>query len=127
MFYRLAADILVVIHVLFILFVVLGGFLVLKWGWVKYLHIPCAIWGALIEFAGWICPLTPWEIELRWKGFQEGYKGGFISHYILPLVYPDELTRELQIFFGAIVVVINISIYGWIIYKYLKINNQQEK
>ena len=95
----------------FILFVISGGFLVIRWRWIIWLHIPCAIWGALIEFTGWICPLTPWENSLRIAAGSSGYSGGFIEHYILPIIYPSGLTRELQIIFGTIVISINIIAY----------------
>lgn len=109
------ADILVVLHFVFILFVVLGGFLVLKWRWVMLFHLPAAVWGALIEFQGWICPLTPLEQKFRIAAGEEGYSGGFIQYYLLPIIYPDELTRELQFVLGASVIAINLLIYGWIV------------
>jgi hypothetical protein len=120
MLFRLAADLLVVIHLGFICFVVIGGFLVFKWRWVIFLHIPAAVWGALIEFQGWICPLTPFEQQLRQIGGQSGYTGGFIEQYIIPIVYPSNLTHEVQTILGTFVVVINIAVYGWIIAKYIR-------
>ncbi|RJX25651.1 MAG: DUF2784 domain-containing protein [Desulfurivibrio sp.] len=112
MLYRLAADLLVVIHLLFIIFVITGGFLVLRWPRLTYLHIPAAMWGALIEFQGWICPLTPLEQQLRQAGGQSAYSGGFVEHYVEPVVYPAGLTREMQIIFGFMVVAINLLAYG---------------
>lgn len=108
---RMFADFLVLFHFAFILFVIIGGFLVIRWRWIIWLHIPCAFWGALIEFTGWICPLTPWENSLRIAAGSSGYSGGFIEHYILPIIYPSGLTRELQIIFGTIVISINIIAY----------------
>ena len=108
---RLFADFLVLFHFVFILFVIIGGFLVIRWRWIIWLHIPCAIWGALIEFAGWICPLTPWENYLRVAAGSSGYSGGFIEHYIIPIIYPSGLTRELQLIFGGVVILINIIAY----------------
>jgi len=85
-----------------------------------YLHMPSVIWAALIEFKGWICPLTPWENQLRQAGGEAGYTGGFIEHYIIPIIYPDKLTLEMQIIFGIFVIVINVIIYSWIFYRFFK-------
>jgi hypothetical protein len=116
MFTRTAADLVVLVHLGFILFVILGGWLVLLWPKIAWIHIPAAIWGAFIEFAGWICPLTPLENWLRRAGGSAGYTGGFIEHYIVPIVYPTELSRETQILLGAVVMVVNCVAYGvwWI-------------
>lgn len=120
MFYSLLADVVVLGHFLFVLFAVLGGFLALKWpGW-AWIHIPAAVWAALIEFAGWICPLTPLENLLREKGGASGYNSGFIEHYLLPVLYPDGLTRSWQIVFGCIVLGINLAVYCWVWRRYLK-------
>lgn len=115
MFYRLAADALLGIHLLFVAFVVAGGFLTWKWRKAAWVHVPCALWGALIEFAGWICPLTPWENRLRQAAGQAGYSGGFIEHYLIPVLYPGGLTRGIQIALGALVVVLNLVAYGWLL------------
>lgn len=112
---RLAADLLVVIHLGFILFVIGGGFLVLRWRWISLVHLPAALWGALIEFRGWLCPLTPLEQELRLAAGEQGYAGGFIQHYLLPLIYPDALTRDIQIVLGVFVIVVNLVAYGWVL------------
>ena len=117
MSYSLAADMLVVIHLGFILFVVLGGLLVLKWRWLIYLHIPAALWGALLEFFGWLCPLTPWEKQLRLAAGEAGYSTSFVEHYLIPIVYPAHLGREMQIMLGVFVVVINLAVYGWLFVK----------
>jgi len=114
MIYSLAADALVVFHFLFICFVVLGALLVAKWRWLGFLHIPAAAWGALIEFQGWICPLTPWEKQLRDAAGQAGYETGFIEHYLMPLIYPAGLDYDMQIVLGSFVIVINVLIYGGI-------------
>lgn len=111
MTYRVLADAILVIHLCFVVFVALGGFLVLRWRWVAWLHLPAAIWGALIEFMGWICPLTPLENELRRLGGDAGYAGGFIDHYIIALIYPEGLTRGAQIAVGIAVLVVNAAIY----------------
>lgn len=109
---NLAANILVLIHFGFILFVVLGGLLVLKWRKIAYLHIPCVLWGSLIEVGGWLCPLTPLELHLRQLAGEAGYTGGFIDHYVMPLVYPPGLTRGMQIWIGAIIIVVNLCVYA---------------
>lgn len=111
MFYLLLADVLVAVHVAFVVFVILGGFLSARWRWVAWIHVPCAVWGALISFAGWICPLTPLEIRLRRAGGEEGYAGGFVEHYLVPVLYPDALTRPIQIGLGVFVLGINIVAY----------------
>ena len=108
----LAANLLVLVHFAFILFVVLGGILVLRWPKLAYGHIPCVLWGILIECCGWICPLTPLEWHLLERAGRAGYSGGFIEHHILPLVYPAELTRGMQIGFGGFVLVVNLLVYG---------------
>ena len=105
------ADAVVVVHFAFVLFVLFGGLLVLRWRRVRWLHLPAAAWGALIEFAGWTCPLTPLEKWLRREGNLGGYEGGFVEHYILPLLYPQALTRNIQLVLGFIVVLLNLYIY----------------
>ena len=110
--YRLLANAVVAVHALFILFVVLGGFLAWRWRWVAAIHVPCAVWGILIEFRGWICPLTPLENALRAKAGQAGYGGGFIEHYVLPAIYPAGLTPRTQVVLGTFVLVINVLAYG---------------
>jgi hypothetical protein len=109
------ADLIVVIHFLFVIFVVFGGLLVLRRPWVAYLHVPAAIWGVLIEFAGWICPLTPLENSLRIRAGGSGYQGGFIENYILPVLYPSALTRSIQLLLGSLVLVLNLAIYGYLL------------
>ena len=112
MLFRILADILVVIHGCFVLFVVLGGLLALKRLKVAWIHIPACIWGALIEFQGWICPLTPLEKWLRVKAGQAGYSGGFVQHYLLPLIYPAGLTEQTATVLGLLVVVVNVAVYA---------------
>jgi hypothetical protein len=111
MLYRAAADLVVLVHLAFVAFVVLGGLLVLRRPWVTWIHLPAALWGAAIEFGGWICPLTPLEVALRQSAGEAGYSGGFIEHYVVALLYPQALTRELQIAFGALVVLVNACLY----------------
>ncbi len=114
MLYRALADAALVLHLAFILFAVLGGLLVLRRRWLIWLHLPAVAWGVLIEFAGWICPLTPLENWLRVQGGGEGFRGGFINHYLMSLIYPVGLTRELQWLLGALVLAINAAIYVWV-------------
>jgi len=120
MFYQILASAVVLIHFAFVIFVIFGGFLVLRWRWLSWLHLPAVIWGALIEFAGWICPLTPLENQFRMRSGTAGYEAGFIEHYLLPIIYPEGLTRSLQIKLGIIVIIINVSIYGFLLYKKYK-------
>lgn len=107
------ADFVVLIHFGFILFVVAGGFLVIKWPKISWIHLPAALWGALIEFFGWICPLTPLENSLR----QTGSDQGFVETYILSLIYPEGLTRGIQLSLGFMVVAVNMSIYLYVLSK----------
>ena len=109
--YRTLADIVLVVHGAFVAFVVLGGLLVLRWPRLAWVHIPAAVWGALIEFAGWICPLTPLENWLRMRAGEAGYSEGFVEHYILPVLYPAGLTRNTQFVLGALVLVVNAAVY----------------
>ena len=110
--FRLAADAVALLHLAFVLFVVGGGLLVWRWPRLAWLHLPAVAWGALIEFTGWMCPLTPLEQHLRQIIGQAGYAGGFIDHYLLALLYPVGLTREGQWALGVGVLVINGAVYG---------------
>ncbi len=112
MIYGILADCLVLIHLGFVLFVVLGGVLVLRRPRLCWLHLPAAAWGAWIEAAGWICPLTPLENHLRRLAGEAGYTGGFIEHYLLHILYPDGLTRQDQFVLSAIVVAVNLVAYA---------------
>ncbi|HET9226996.1 MAG TPA: DUF2784 domain-containing protein [Thermoanaerobaculia bacterium] len=112
MLYRILADAVVVLHFAFVLFVVLGGLLALRWPRAAWFHLPAAVWGAGIEFLGGICPLTPLEIRLRRLGGEAGYSGGFVEHYILPVLYPEALTRDVQYILGGIVIALNLLVYG---------------
>ncbi len=112
MVYSFLADLVVVVHGAFILFAVLGGCLVLWRRGVLWLHLPAAAWAALIELFGWVCPLTPLENSLRRASGGAGYGGSFVERYLVSLVYPAGLTRELQLFLAAAVVAINAGIYA---------------
>ena len=109
------ADLVIWIHFAFVVFVVLGGLLVMRWPRLIWVHLPAAMWGVIIELCGWICPLTPLENWLRRKGGGENYHSDFVAHYLLPMLYPQGLTRKSQITLGALVVVVNVAIYGWIL------------
>ena len=113
--YRLLADAVVAFHGLFIVFVILGGFLAWRWRFVAVVHIPCALWGMLIEYRGWICPLTPLENSLRMRAGQAGSGGGFIEHYLVPAMYPSGLTPRVQAALGTAVLVINVFAYAVLI------------
>ena len=113
MYYRILADMTVLIHLCFIAFSVLGGFLVLRSKWWACVHIPAVLWAALIEFRGWLCPLTPIENWLRRAGDEAGYRTGFVEHYIVPIIYPSSLTQQMQITLGILVLTINLFIYFW--------------
>ncbi len=113
--YRWGADAVALLHFGFVLFVILGGFLVVRWPRVAWAHLPAVVWGAAIEFAGWLCPLTPLENWLRRQGGEAGYSGGFVESYLVPILYPHGLTRGLQIGLGVAVLVVNITLYGWIL------------
>ena len=111
MLFQWLADLVLVLHLGFVAFVVLGGLLVLRWPRLAWLHVPAVAWGVFVEFAGLICPLTPLEIALRLRGGTAGYSGGFIEHYFTAVLYPDGLTRELQFALGALALAINVALY----------------
>jgi hypothetical protein len=115
MMYRILADVVVGLHFVFVVFVVAGGLLVLRWPRVAFVHLPAAVWGAAIEFAGWICPLTPLENSLRRQAGESGYSTGFIEHYLLPVLYPSALTRDIQLLLGVAVIGINLAIYVYVV------------
>jgi len=118
MLFRVLANAVVLGHAAFIAFVVLGGLIALRWPWVAWLHVPAAVWGSLIEFAGWVCPLTPLENFFRARAGEAGYAGGFMEHYVLHLIYPNGLTRPVQWTLGGAALLVNVTVYtvyviGW--------------
>jgi hypothetical protein len=113
MAYRLLADSITVLHLAFVAFVLFGGFLVVRWRRSIWIHGPAVLWGAVVECAGWVCPLTPLENWLRLKGHTRGYSGGFVEHYLAPLLYPDALTPGLQVVLGGLVIAVNLMVYGY--------------
>jgi hypothetical protein len=122
MAFQLLADVVVIFHLAFVAFALLGGLLIIKWKMAAWIHFPAAIWAAFIEFTGMICPLTPLENFLRRKSGVSGYDTGFIEHYIIPILYPESLNNDLQIVLGAVVILINAAIYAYV---FLKRTRQQ--
>ena len=117
MIFQLLADLVVILHLAFIVFALFGGLLVLWRRWFIWAHIPAVIWALIVEFSGRICPLTPFENELRMKAGEAGYSGGFIEHYITSLIYPAGLNVDMQIILGLIAACINIFIYAIVGYR----------
>jgi hypothetical protein len=112
--YRLLADLVLLLHLAFVVFVVAGGLLVLKWSRLAWLHLPAVAWGALVEFTGWICPLTPLETSLRAMGGESVSGSDFIGRYLLPVLYPTRLTGDLQVVLGMGVLAVNTALYTWL-------------
>lgn len=117
MTYRLLADSVLILHLLFIGFVIFGGLIALRYAWVMLVHIPAACWGAFIELTGRVCPLTTLEVWLRHAAGDAGYADSFIEHYLLPIIYPPGLTRSIQFELAGFVILINVVIYGWLLYR----------
>ena len=115
MAYRVLADVTVIGHTLFAGFVILGGLATLRWPQVAWAHVPAALWGAAIELGGWTCPLTPLENALRLRAGQAGYAGGFVTHYLVPVLYPLGLTPPRQLVLGTAVLVVNGLVYGVVV------------
>ena len=113
-------------HFVFILFVMFGGLLALRWRWAPLLHIPCFVWGGWIEVRGGICPLTPLENGLRQAAGGSAYAGSFIDHYIVSLIYPAGLTRTVQLALAVGLVVLNAAIYAWVIRRRLRMRRAAE-
>jgi hypothetical protein len=123
---RVLADIVVLAHVVFIAFVLFGGLLTLHWRWMPVVHLPAVLWGAAVELFGWVCPLTPLENLLRRAGGGEGYSVDFIERYLVPLLYPDGLTRELQLLLGGAVVAVNAVIYFVVLHRVEDLRGSQQ-
>ena len=118
MIYRVLADLVVIIHLLFIVFALMGALLVIWRGFMVFIHIPAAIWVSVISFKGWVCPLTPLENHLRIAAGSEGYTGGFVEHYLIPVIYPANLTLNHQVVLGFIAIAINAGLYSLVFYRY---------
>lgn len=116
MAYRVLADAVLVLHLAFIVFVLAGGLLALRWRWAPAVHLPAALWGVFVELTGGVCPLTPLESALRRAAGAAGYSGGFIEHYLLPAIYPSALTHRIQLSLAALVVVANVLAY-WAVWR----------
>jgi hypothetical protein len=112
--YRVGAEILVIVHLAFVIFVVFGALLVLYRRWIALLHVPMALWGAATELLGIVCPLTPLEQRLWRLAGEAGYENGFIEHYLLPVLYPAGLTRSVQIGLGVATLLVNVALYAWL-------------
>ena len=110
--YRVLADTVLVVHLAFVVFVALGGLLILKWRWIAWLHVPAAVWGAAIELGGWTCPLTPLEDHLRARAGEAGSRGDFLAHYLMPVIYPEGLTRDAQVILGLAALSFNAAVYA---------------
>ena len=111
----LLATLVVAVHLLFVIFATLGGLLAIRWPAIAWIHVPCAAWAAFVEFSGRICPLTPLENELRRRAGLDYYSGDFVANYILPVLYPEGLTRDAQVAIGGFVVALNVIAYAWVI------------
>jgi Protein of Unknown function (DUF2784) len=115
MFYRLLTDLIVAFHFAFLIFVVAGGFLARRYRWLAIPHILAAAWGVYVEaMPGVVCPLTPLENRFAFRAGEAGYQGGFIEHYLVPIIYPEGLTRGMQYGLAAFVVVANVAAYSWV-------------
>lgn len=113
--YQLLADMVLIAHLIFIVFVLAGGLLLLRWPRLVWLHLPAMIWGVLVVAMGWVCPLTPLENYFRAFAGGEIYQGGFIAHYLLPLIYPAGLTPTIQLLLAGVAIVFNVIVYTVII------------
>ncbi len=113
--YALLATLVVLFHFAFILFVILGGLLALRWRRAPWLHLPALAWGGFVEVTGRICPLTPLENQLRRAAGAGDYAGGFIEQYLIPIMYPPGLTSQVQFALAAGLIVINVSIYALVL------------
>lgn len=120
MVWHWAADAVLLVHLLFIAFVLGGGLLVLRWLRLAWLHLPAAAWGVVVELMHWQCPLTPLENHLRQAAGQAGYQGGFIEHYLVPLIYPAGLTPQIQLWLGVFVLLLNVLIYVGVLWRVLR-------
>lgn len=123
MAYKLSADFVVLLHFGFVVFVIAGALLVTRRHWLALLHLPAVIWAAMLEFRGWICPLTPLENSLRQAAGESGYQGGFVEHYLLPVLYPASLDARMQTLIGSFVILINVALYA----RVLIVHRRQQK
>ena len=122
--YNVLTDTIVVTHFLFIVFVICGGLLVICWPRISFVHLPAAVWGTTVEIFGWVCPLTPLENHFRNLAGNASYSGDFIARYLLPVIYPENLTTTIQQLLGGLVIAVNVIIYIVVIRKYRKVVSQ---
>ena len=120
MTYRILADIILILHLAFAVFALVGAVAVLKWRRLMWLHVPAALWAAMVMIGGWLCPLTPLEHWLRVNAGMAVEKLGFIEQYVTPLLYPTPLTRQYQMALGTVVLLINGVIYGWMAWRFFR-------
>ena len=113
--YRLAADAMVTAHLLYIVFVVVGGLIAFRARWILWLHVPAVLWAIYVQYIGRVCPLTAWEKGFRAHAGDAGYEGGFIDHYIVPIVYPPDMPVAMHLVLGTLVILINGSVYAALI------------
>lgn len=123
MIYRALADLVLVAHLAFVIFTVLGGLLVLRWRSLLWPHLACVFWGVILQWANWSCPLTPLESYLRGMGGEGGYQGGFIEHYVSMILYPENLTIELRYLLGIALLAVNLVVYGYLFFQKRRIAN----
>lgn len=117
MSFRLAADGVLLLHLGFIVFALIGGALAVRWTWIPFIHLPAAFWGAFVELTGRVCPLTYLENHFRIQAGQSGYTESFIEHYLLDVIYPSGFTRGIQFVLAGVVIVVNIAIYAWLFHR----------
>lgn len=127
MMYSIAAHVVMLIHFAFVCFVVAGALLILKWPRLIYIHLPAMVWAVLLEFRSWICPLTPLEQVLRKAAGEQGYSTGFLEHYLLPILYPEGLTWDIQILLGSLLLAVNLIIYFFLGLRHLRKRQKQNK
>lgn len=113
--YLVLADAVVIVHLGFIVFVMAGGFIAVCFPKVIWVHLPCVIWGIVVELAGLVCPLTPLENMFRQRAGQAQYGGDFVMRFIEPMIYPEGLTREVQVVLASLVILVNAGVYGWLV------------
>ncbi len=111
---RLLADLVVLLHGAYIVYVLLGALLVRRWAWTVWPHLAAVAWGVYVAAFHRICPLTPLEVGLRLRAGEAGYGGGFVEHYVIPVIYPSGLTTAIQVGEAALVVVVNVALYAWL-------------
>ena len=117
---RLAADATLVLHLTFIAFALFGALLALRWHWIPLVQLPAAVWGVYVEVTGRLCPLTELENHFRDLAGQGGYSESFVEHYLLPIIYPSGLTRHVQFVLAAVVLAVNVAIYGFLLWRHLR-------